>query len=107
MLPRTDWSFYLLSAVNAGIGLVGVWFLAGRFLKDLPRLAAVIFLIFLPSYTVMATNFNANTILLSLWPWTIYFFVRSIENAGKAGAVTFGIFAAAALLSKYFSALLI
>jgi 4-amino-4-deoxy-L-arabinose transferase-like glycosyltransferase len=59
----------------------------------------------------MASNFNANTVLLSLWPWTAFAFVRSLEP-GEARdrafwGLVFGVLAAAALLSKYVSILLL
>ena len=107
IMPRTDWAFYLLSAVNVGAGFAGVWALAGRFLKNGGRLLAVLPLAFMPSYNYLASNFNANTILLSLWPWTVYAFVRSLETRSWRSSAAFGALAAACMLSKYYSILLL
>ena len=107
ILPRADWAFYLLSAVNVGVGFAGVWALAGRFLKNGGRLLAVLPLAFMPSYNYLASNFNANTILLSLWPWTTYAFVRSLETRSLRASAAFGALAAACMLSKYYSILLL
>ena len=55
----------------------------------------------------MATKFNANTVLLSVWPWTVYFFVRSIETRTMPPAIMFGVLCAAAMLAKYVSVMLL
>jgi 4-amino-4-deoxy-L-arabinose transferase-like glycosyltransferase len=111
LFPRQDWAFYLLSMANVGLGYVGVYALARRFVAPSLALAAVLLLSLTPWTTYMASNFNANTILLSIWPWAAYAFVRSLEPGTtgdriKWGAL-FGALAAAALLSKYFSILLL
>lgn len=107
VFPRTEWAYYLLSAVNVGVGFAGIWMLAGRFLKLEARLLSILLLTFMPYYNYMASNFNANTILLSVWPWTAFVFVRSIETRSVAWAVAFGVLSAAGLLSKYYSVLLL
>jgi 4-amino-4-deoxy-L-arabinose transferase-like glycosyltransferase len=107
MLPRTNWSFFLLSAVNAATGLAGAWFLAGRFLSGSARWAAVLLLCLTPFYSFMAIKFNANTALLSTWPWAAYFFVRSVETRRASDGFWFGVVAGLALLTKYYSFLLV
>jgi 4-amino-4-deoxy-L-arabinose transferase-like glycosyltransferase len=111
LFPRQDWAFYLLAMTNAGIGYLGVYALARRFVHPALALAAVLLLSFTPWTTYMASNFNANTILLSIWPWTAFAFVRSTEpGSAKQRAIwgaVFGALAAAGLLSKYFSILLL
>lgn len=104
-IPRTDLSYYFLSALNIGLALTGVWRLSGLLLRKYARFPAVSLLLFAPSHHYMATNFNANTIQLSLWPWAAFFFVRSLQtNAWKHG-VLFGVVSGCALLSKYYSIL--
>ena len=80
IFPRENWSFYLLASLNAAAGLWGTWVLAGQFLRPHQRLAVVLLLMLSPCYSVMALKLNANTILLSLWPWATYFFVRSAQD---------------------------
>ena len=103
VFPRQDWCFFLLSALNVAVGLTGIWFLAGRFLAGWTRLATVLLLAFTAFYNVAAINFNANAILLSTWPWTAYFFIRSIDSGTVRHGALFGATAAISLLSKYFS----
>jgi 4-amino-4-deoxy-L-arabinose transferase-like glycosyltransferase len=107
IFPRAEWAYYLLSAVNVGVGFAGIWLLAGRFVKRDGQLLSILLLAFMPYYNYMASNFNANTILLSLWPWTAYAFVRSVETRSIAAGAAFGVLAAAGLLSKYYSILLL
>jgi Dolichyl-phosphate-mannose-protein mannosyltransferase len=67
------------------------------------RYAAALLLLATPFYTFLAYRYNANTIFISLWPWTLYFFVRSIDYMKVRDALLFGLFAAACILSKYYA----
>ena len=105
--PKTDWSFWLLSEINGAIGLAGAYALMGRFCGQRMRVICVLLLMLTPFYQFNALRFNANTILLSIWPWTMYFFVRSIEKPRLIPALACGLLAGFALLSKYFAVVLI
>jgi 4-amino-4-deoxy-L-arabinose transferase-like glycosyltransferase len=107
VLPRTGWGYYLLSIANAGIGLAGVWMLAGVVVGGSGRLAAVLFLLLTPSYTLWALKFNANSALLSSWPWTAYFFLQSLRKGSSLFGALAGAAGAIALLTKYYSVVLI
>ena len=107
VLPKTDWSFWLLSELNGALGLAGAYALMGRFCAQRTRLICVLLMMLTPFYQFNALRFNANTILLSIWPWTMYFFVRSIETRRIGYAVVCGALAGFALLSKYFGLVLI
>ncbi len=107
VFPRTNWSFYLLANLNAGIAILGVWQLAGLFTRGAHRLNAALLIVLIPFYSIQGHQYNANFMQLSLWPWTIYFFVLSMEKQRFRDAVAFGALAAAGMLSKYYSALLL
>src|SRR5215831_3966533 len=107
IFPRTDFSFYLLSALNIGLALAGVWRLSGLLVRKYARFPTVSLLLFVPSHHYMATNFNANTIQLSLWPWAAFFFVRSLQTRDWKDGVLFGAIGGCALLSKYYSVFLL
>jgi 4-amino-4-deoxy-L-arabinose transferase-like glycosyltransferase len=107
VLPRAGWAFAILSMVNAGIGLVGAWRLIGRFAGGATRTAATALLLLTPFYTFLAYKYNANSIFLSLWPWTLYFFVRSLDERKLGDAALFGLFVGLALLSKYYALILV
>src|SRR5581483_5751244 len=106
VFPCADWAFALLAVLNAGLGLFGSWVLIGDFAEGDRRLAATALLLLTPFYTFLALKYNANSIFLSLWPWTMHFFVRSIDDRRLADAVLFGLFIGMALLSKYFALIL-
>ncbi len=107
VFPRTNWAFYLLANLNSGIAVLGVWQLVGLFTKGSQRLNATLLILLIPFYTIQGHQYNANFIQVSLWPWTVYFFVLSMENQRLRDAIMFGVLAAAGMLSKYYSALLL
>ncbi len=107
IFPRTNWAFYLLATLNSAFALAGVWQLVGLFTKGQNRINAILLLLLLPFYTIQNHQFNANYMQLSLWPWTVYFFVLSMEKQRFRDALLFGALAAAGLLSKYYTALLL
>jgi hypothetical protein len=107
LFPKTNASFVLLEALNATLGLWGAWRLIGLFVKGWTRHAAALLLVATPFYTFLAFKYNANTILISLWPWTLFFFVRSLDNMSMRDAAWSGGFAAACILSKYYTAILL
>ena len=107
VFPVTNASFILLEAINSALGLLGAWMLTGLFARGWTRHSAVLMLLATPLYTIMAFKFNANTIFVSLWPWTLFFFVRSLDGMKLRDAALFGAFAAACILSKYYAAILL
>jgi 4-amino-4-deoxy-L-arabinose transferase-like glycosyltransferase len=104
--PRAGWSFAILVSLNATLGLLGSWRLIGRFANGDKRIAATVLLLLTPLYTFLSYRYNANTILLSVWPWTLFAFVRAIDGGRLRDAVLFGAFVAIAVLSKYYAAIL-
>jgi 4-amino-4-deoxy-L-arabinose transferase-like glycosyltransferase len=107
ILPHRNWAFSLLAVLNANIGLWGAWKLIGRFAGAEKHVVATILLLLTPFYTFLCFKYNANSIFLSLWPWTAYFFVRSIDERRPWHGVMFGVLAAADILSKYFAVVLL
>jgi 4-amino-4-deoxy-L-arabinose transferase-like glycosyltransferase len=106
-MPHRDWAFQLLALLNANIGLLGAWKLIGLFADGEKRVAATLLLLLTPFYTFLAGKYNANSIFLSLWPWTAYFLVRSVEEASLLPSAMLGTLAAADILSKYYAAILL
>lgn len=106
VMPRSTWAFAALSVVNSAVGLYGSWLLLGRFAEADRRRAATFMLLLTPFYLFLALKFNANSIFLSLWPWTAYFFIRSIDECRLMPAASLGALMAASVLSKYSAVLL-
>lgn len=110
VLPTRDWAYHLLSYLNVAIGLLGVYRLAiAMDRKDL-ALPAVILLSMAFPYSTLAVKFNANAILLSLWPWVGLAWVQSIQTTGRKTwlwAMALGALSALAMLGKYYSGVLL
>lgn len=114
LFPREGWSFYLLSSLNAAVGLAGVFAIARRYLPPRAAWAGLLLVMLTPFFNLLALKFNANSVLLSLWPWTVYFFLRALEPKAEepevkrlAFAAAFGVLAGLSLLGKYFSVVLV
>jgi Dolichyl-phosphate-mannose-protein mannosyltransferase len=103
VLPRTGWAFALLSSTNATIGLWGAWALIGDFAEGRKRIAAWALLLFTPLYTFFAYKYNANTIFIAIWPWTLHYFMKSLRSRGLWDSVVFGVLIGLALMSKYYA----
>jgi hypothetical protein len=105
-MPRTALAYKLLSYLNVAVGLWGVARLAK--LLGLSNLAtpAVLLLLWTLPYTTLAAKFNANAILLSVWPWTAVAWLASLRQSGRAGIMAslwLGLLGAVCMLSKYYS----
>jgi 4-amino-4-deoxy-L-arabinose transferase-like glycosyltransferase len=80
VFPLTDWSFRLLSMVNAALALYAVDLIARRFVDKDKRILILLLLLLTPTYQFHAENFNANSVLLVVWPLATYCFLRSYED---------------------------
>ena len=103
IFPRVNWAFALLSMLNAGIGLAGAWALIGRFVQGDRRAAATTLLAVTPFYTFLAYKYNANSIFLSLWPWTLYAFLGALRSRALGLSLGFGALMGLSLASKYYA----
>jgi len=108
--PQTTLSYKLLAYLNVAAGLAGVAWLARLLGLAVFGRTAVLLLLWSLPYTTLAAKFNANSILLSLWPWTAAAWLASVQRRGGRGlaaSVLLGVLAAACVLSKYFSGVLL
>src|SRR5258708_31702287 len=60
-----------------------------------------------PFYNFHALKFNAYTVMTPLWALTTWWFLRSYETRKPTYAVLAGLAAAAAMLGKYWSIMLL
>ncbi|WP_299815139.1 glycosyltransferase family 39 protein [Tardiphaga sp.] len=107
VFPLTDWSFQLLAMTNAAVALWAVDLISRRFVRGDSRAVVLLLLMLLPAYQFHAQRFNANTVLLAVWPLATYCFLRSYESRAAGWAAAAGAFAALAMLGKYYSVFLI
>jgi 4-amino-4-deoxy-L-arabinose transferase-like glycosyltransferase len=107
VFPLADWSFQLLAMTNAALALWAVDLIARRFVRGDSRAVILLLLMLLPAYQFHAQRFNANTVLLAIWPLATYYFLRSYESRAAGWAAAAGAFAALAMLGKYYSVFLV
>lgn len=108
VFPLTDWSFQLLAMVNAGIALWAVDLIARRFAHGDKRVIVLLLLmLMIPTYQFHAQRFNANAVLLAVWPLATYCFLRSFESRTALWSIATGVLCALAMLGKYYSVFLI
>ena len=103
LFPRANGAFAILSMLNAGVGLIGAWALLGRFVDGDRRIAATALLGLTPFYSFLAYKYNANSIFLSLWPWTLYAFLGALRGQGLGASLGLGAMMGLALNSKYYA----
>ena len=107
LFPRVDWAYFLLSATTTAVGMAGVWAAIGTVERGPRRLVAVMALELSPIWGFLAIKFNANTILLAVWPWAIWAFLAAERRPTLGRGVLVGVTLALTMLGKYVSATLI
>jgi 4-amino-4-deoxy-L-arabinose transferase-like glycosyltransferase len=103
VFPTIDAAYHLLSYANAALGLLGVYRLAQGIGRDDLALPSVLLLCMAFPYSTLAVKFNANAILLSVWPWVAVAWVHSIQREGRHGwwwSIGLGALSALAMLAK-------
>jgi 4-amino-4-deoxy-L-arabinose transferase-like glycosyltransferase len=107
LFPLTDWSFQLLAMANTALALWAVDLIARRFVRGDGRAVVLLLLMMLPAYQFHAQRFNANTVLLAVWPFATWCFLRAFETRTPAWSAAAGALAAVAMLGKYYSVFLV
>lgn len=119
LLPTTTCSYYVLAYLNAAVGALGIVALGRLWLpkglsKQRQQLFALLVLLFAllgTPYSHFAAKYNADTILLSLWPWATYAFFATLHSKNSRARFGFtillGVLGAASMLGKYFSGVLL
>lgn len=117
IVPENNITYFVLSYFNVGMALWGIVQLAQVFQKiendtqeDFVWWVLALSVLTIAYATASTSRFNPNTLLLSLWPWTAYFFISSINYSGKhqyLKALGLGLMASLCMLGKYFSGVLL
>lgn len=107
LVPVANWSYYLLAMLMPAIALWVIWLIAAEYLPLRKRVAGLAIMTLIPFFSFHALKFNVNTVLMPLWALTTLFFLRSYTTRSPRAAAFAGIFAAAAMLGKYWSIFLI
>lgn len=107
VFPLSNWSMQLLAMFNAAVGLWAVDLIARQFVSGDKRVLILLLLMLTPVYQFHAQRFNANTVLLSVWPLATYCFLRSFQTRSPSWAAAAGLSAGLAMLGKYYSVFLV
>jgi hypothetical protein len=107
VFPLADWAYYLFAILLATAALWIAWKASAPYLAREKRVVGLALLTLVPFYNFHALKFNANTIMTPLWALTTWWFLRSYETRSPTYAVLAGFAAAAAMLGKYWSIMLL
>ncbi len=108
VFPLTDWSLQLMAMVNAAVALWAVDLISRRFVTGEKRVIVLLLMMLMPVYQFHAQRFNANSVLLAIWPLATYCFLRAFEAPRQIGwAIAAGVACAFAMLGKYYSIFLV
>jgi 4-amino-4-deoxy-L-arabinose transferase-like glycosyltransferase len=107
VFPLADWSYYLFAMVLATLALWIGWKVAGHYLDGEKRIVGLALLTLVPFFNFHALKYNANTVMVPLWAAATALFLRSYQTRDPVAAVFAGLAAAAAMLGKYWSVVLL
>jgi len=107
VFPLADWTYYLFAMVLATLALAIAWRLSARYLDGEKRAVGLALLTLVPFYNFHALKFNANAVMIPLWAAATALFLRSYETRRPGAAALAGLAAAAAMLGKYWSIVLL
>ena len=103
----THFAYFLLSQVNVIVAMVFIFLLSRKFVGENKAVFAVLLLELIIFYNLKAIRFNANTILIPIFPAIAFFFVKSLQENRTKDWLLFGFTAALGMLSKYAAVCLI
>lgn len=112
---HNGWMTYFFSQISVVLCFWAVWKLAKNFLPSVYALLAVMILEGVQYYHLHAIDFNDNTLELSLWALTTYFFYLAVDPKKShmpthfhLGAwIVTGLFAGLGMMAKYYTASLL
>ena len=107
VFPLSDWSLQLMAMVNAGLALFFVDRVSRQFVTGHKRILVLLLLMLTPAYQFHAQRFNANAVLLAIWPLATWCFLRAFETRSAFWAVAVGGTTALAMVGKYYSIFLV
>lgn len=107
IFPVAEWSYYLLAMLMPAVALWIVWRLSADYLDVEKRVTGLVLLTLVPFFNFHALKFNVNTLLLPLWAAATFAFLRSYRTRRASAAAIAGLAAAACMLGKYWSVVLL
>ena len=107
IFPLADWAYLLLSALTLAAGIYLAIELAAEWLQGDKLAAAPFLLAVIPFYNFLGLKWDQNSVLIPLWALAMWAMMRALATRHAGWAALAGIAAAAAMLTKYWSAFLV
>ncbi|MBK8456851.1 MAG: glycosyltransferase family 39 protein [Phyllobacteriaceae bacterium] len=107
VLPTGDFAYRALTALNLATGLGLMAALARRFLDPAQQMAALAVSLAIPLMSFLAMTYNANSAMIPYWAGAALAYFGVIERRSMVAATALGLCIGLALLSKYYSAVLV
>src|SRR5215471_11886305 len=107
IFPLTTWAYDLFAVGTATVSLWIAFTVSTRYLDGLKSAVGLALLTLVPFFNFHALKFNANSAMMPWWALTTWFFLRSFEGRGLGFAALAGVAAAGAMLTKYWSVVLL
>jgi 4-amino-4-deoxy-L-arabinose transferase-like glycosyltransferase len=107
VFPLAEWAYYLLAMVVATAAMWVAWAASAPYLAPDKRAIGLALLMLVPFFNFHALKYNANSAMMPWWALTTWLFLRSFETRGLGAAAFAGVAAVAAMLTKYWSIVLI
>jgi len=107
LFPRQDWAFYLLAMTSVGIALWFAWRLMLGYLSGDKLVVGLVLLMLVPFFNFQALKYNANSVMIPLWAFATWAFVRSFQTRRVGWAALAGVAAGAVMLGKYWGVFLL
>jgi 4-amino-4-deoxy-L-arabinose transferase-like glycosyltransferase len=107
IFPLADWAYLLLAVVTVSAGIFLAIELCAEWLTR-EKLSLVPFLLAtIPFFNFLGLKFDQNSALIPLWALAMWAMLRALDTRHLGWAALAGLAAAAAMLTKYWSAFLI
>jgi 4-amino-4-deoxy-L-arabinose transferase-like glycosyltransferase len=103
----SGWPVYLFSQISVAICFWAVWQLGKKMLPPLYAVLGVLLLEGVQYYNLHAIDFNDNTLELGTWALTILFFYQALREKKISDWMLTGLFAGLAMMTKYYTVLLL
>src|SRR6266851_900626 len=107
IFPLATWAYDLFAVGIATVSLWVAFVVSTRYLDGVKSAVGLALLTLVPFFNFHALKFNANSAMMPWWALTTWFFLRSFESRGLGFAALAGFAAAGAMLTKYWSVVLL
>lgn len=107
VFPHVDILYYVFASLNVGVALLCMWRIARRYGDADFQLFVILAAILIPPFSFQAIKYNASSAMTPIWAATFLFYLRGLEKRRLFDAAMLGLLAAAGMLTKYYTAVLL